>query len=83
MSIINKNNIEDIKNAINAEIIDFLDPDTLLYSAICNHSTISGKVKGYEGKAYDYYTTYLLLINNLWDDLTSSEKEQIREVLNG
>ena len=81
MGIINKYNIEDIKNAINTEIIDFLDPDTLLYSAICNHETKSGKIKGFEVKAYDYYTTYLLLINNLWEDLSESEKELIKQII--
>lgn len=81
MSIINAINIEDIKNAINADIIDFYDIEKNLYSAICNHKTACGIVKGYQAQAKSYYDCILLLINELWFDLTKEEKELIKQVI--
>ena len=81
MSIINAINIEDVKNATNTDIVDFYDVEKNLYSAICNHKKQDGTVTGYQAQAKSYYDCILLLINELWFDLSKEEKEAIKQIL--
>lgn len=59
----------------------FFDANETIFSLITNHKDKNGVVKSYEGKGNSVDSCLASLINNLWQDLTTEEKQQVKEIL--
>jgi hypothetical protein len=59
----------------------FFDANETITSLITKHKDKNGVVKGYEGKGNSVDSCLASLINDLWQDLTDTDKVQIKEIL--
>ena len=59
----------------------FFDANETIFSLITNYKDKNGVVKGYEGRGNSVDSCLASLINNLWQDLTEAEQNEIREIL--
>ena len=59
----------------------FFDANETIFSLITNHKDKNGVVRGYDGKGNSVDSCIASLINDLWQDLTEEEKQQVKGIL--
>lgn len=63
------------------EVHAFFDADKTNFACITNYRIEKGIIKGYEGKGESVSEALASLVNNLWQDLTDAEKQQVKGIL--
>jgi hypothetical protein len=63
------------------EVHTFFDADKTNFACITNYRIGKGIIKGYEGKGESVSEALASLVNNLWQDLTEEQKQQVKGIL--